>query len=105
MNYYGFVYGGRNASYIFDGLSLSFDNPFDALKHANEKWNANPDYQIARLLVVVVLDKLNNNSSSLKYAFFQFTDSTACEQFVSKQNNIIWSENGDQIWNGNAHMM
>ena len=104
IKYYGFPYQGRGAIYNTE-KELFFDNPYNALKNANNKWNANPDFQIARLLVVVALDTSQDNISLIRYAFFQFTNSKSCENFIVTQNNIIWSSNEDQVWNGNAKMM
>lgn len=104
IQYYGFPYQGRGAIYNTE-KELAFDNPYNALKNANEKWNANPDFQIARLLVVVALDTSKDDISSIKYALFQFTNSKSCENFIVTQNDIIWSSNEDQNWNGNAQMM
>lgn len=104
IKYYGFPYQGRGATYN-TGKELFFDNPYNALKNANEKWNANPDFQIARLLVVVALDTSQDNISLIQYAFFQFTNSKSCENFIIDQDKIIWSTNEEQTWNGNAKMM
>ena len=99
--YYGFIYSGINARYDFDN-ALFFQNPFDALKNANNEWDLNPDYRIARLLVVIESEE---NTSLFRYAFFQFVNSSACEKFIDAQNEIIWSNEENQIWNGNAQMM
>lgn len=104
IKYYGFPYQGRGAIYNTE-KELFFNNPYNALKNANDKWNVNPDFQIARLLVVVALNTSNDNISLIQYAFFQFTNSKSCENFIVTQNEIIWSSNEDQVWNGNAKMM
>lgn len=102
--YYGFIYQGLGAIYNTE-KELLFDNPYDALKNANDKWSDVNNYQIARLLVVLEQETINGETLPLKYAFFQFTDSKACEQFVLIQTVIKWSDCDDQVWNGNAHMM
>lgn len=102
--YYGFIYSGINATYDFENGEV-FQNPFEALKNANNEWNFNPDYQAPRLLVVIKLENIGYNTPLFRYAFFQFTNSNACEKFIAEQNEIIWSNADDQIWNGNAQMM
>jgi len=102
--YYGFIYSGINAKYDFEN-GLFFKNPFEALKNANNKWDSKPDYQIPRLLVVIELEDIRCNTPLFRYAFFQFTNSKACEQFIFNQTDIKWSDNDDQVWNGNLHIM
>jgi len=104
MNYYGFLYAGKNASYEADETITSFDNPFDALTVANKSWDENPANQIARLLVLVETGKSKDSIAS-RYAFFQFTNSNSCKKFIDDRTEIIWSTPEDQIWNGNAKMM
>ena len=105
MNYYGFTYKGQNASYVINKNSTTFDNPYNALKCANDLWNTNPDNQISRLLVIIKGKPCANTTHVLEYAFFQFTNSKACEQFISIEHEIVWSTNEKQVWNGNAHWM
>ena len=102
--YYGFIYNGINATYDFEN-GMFFKNPFEALKNANNEWNSNPDYQIPRLLVVIELEDIDHSTPLFRYAFFQFTNSKSCENFIIDQNKIIWSNAEDLIWNGNARMM
>lgn len=104
IKYYGFTYEGKGSNYRLE-KETCFDTPYDALKNANDKWNSNPDFQIARLLVIISLDTSQDNLSLLKYAFFQFTNSESCKKFIINQNKIIWSTNEHQIWNGDAKMM
>ena len=102
VKYCGFPYQGRYAIYNTE-KELFFDNPYNALKNANAKWDANRDFQIARLLVVVAVDTAN--TSLIQYAFFQFTNSKACKNFITSKTDIVWSSNEAQVWNGNAQMM
>ena len=102
--YFGLPYQGIGAIYNIE-KELFFNNPYDELKNANDKWSNVNNYQIARLLVVLEQEIINGETLPLKYAFFQFTDSKACEQFILIQDVIEWSDYDDQAWNGNAHMM
>ncbi len=99
MKYYGFIYEGQFANYQVEGLQ-AFDSPYEALFYANQKWQKNSDLQIPRLLVVKQSD-----CAEKEYAFFQFTDYKACNQFIQYNENIIWSSNDNQKWNGNAKQM
>ena len=99
MKYYGFIYEGNIEKYNAT-LTEGFDTPFDALAEANKKWDSYPEFQIARLLVVLKDDESLNN-----YAYFQFTSSSACKKFLSGKENIVWSNPSEQIWNGDSTMM
>lgn len=103
MKYCGITYNELfpNKQYTCD--NFNYDNAYTALKEANKKWNSIPDNNIGRLLVVIEQSESNQNEKM--YAFFQFTDSNACELFVKKREKIVWSANGNQIWNGNAEFM
>lgn len=101
MKYYGAPYEGIVGKY--DLLRLqAFDDPYSALEYANRSWNAIPDNDIARLLIVIEADE---NMSIQRQSFFQFTDAKACCQFVAINNQIVWSDIDMQQWNGNARMM
>ena len=104
VKYYGFPYQGKGSIYSIENESF-FGTPYMALKNANDKWDATPDHQISRLLTVIVQEITNGERPHLNYAFFQFSDSNACEQFISEQDTIKWSESDKQVWNGEAHMM
>lgn len=99
MKYYGFIYEGNIEKYNVASTG-SFDTPFDALAEANKKWDSYPDFQIARLLLVLKGDEALNN-----YAYFQFTSSSACKKFILGKENIVWSNPSEQIWNGDATIM
>lgn len=103
MKYYGAPYDGLPGQYDLSNLK-SFENPYDALKYANIKWNAIPENGSPRLLVVVTEDYISNTEGM---AFFQFTDAKSCANFIADKKEIIWSyaDINDQKWNGNAHMM
>ena len=102
MRYYGSIYRGFVGKY--DILKMQeYSNPYDALRAANAEWDATPDLQISRLLVV--FGKTATTDEVSKEAFFQFTDSKSCKAFINDQHKIEWSTLENQIWNGNAKMM
>ena len=105
VQYYGFVYEGKCAPYNVKKETQVFSDPYKALKYANDMWNSNPEYQVARLLLVLKLESTEDSNVSFNTAFFQFTNSKACESFIIKQKEIIWSIDDNQVWNGNARMM
>lgn len=98
MKYYGYIYKGQLLDYKCDGQS--FSSPYEALNYANQQWQKTPDMQIPRLLVVKK-DAPTENS----YAFFQFTDCSACTEFIKNNTGIVWSSIDVQEWNGNSKMM
>lgn len=80
-----------------------FDNPYEALKFINTKWDLRPDPYVARLLVVI---EKNYEQIAARYAFFQFTDSQSCDRFINNKEEIQWSNSyTDRVWNGDAKMM
>ena len=102
MGYYSSIYKGFTGKY--DLLKMQeYSNPYEALKAANDEWDANPDFQIPRLLVIFEKNASINETS--RYAYFQFTDSKSCKLFINDQRKIIWSTLDNQFWNGNAKMM
>ena len=104
--YYGFIYQGKNAKYPVAEKVGAFENKYDALEFANSEWDKNPELQVPRLLTVIQIEKsFEKNLATPKYAFFQFADSASCKQFIAGQERIVWSDEDDQLWNGNAHMM
>lgn len=102
MVYYSSVYEGLTGKYNLLKMK-EYINPYDALRAANDEWDANPDPQIRRLLVVFEKDASTDEIS--REAYFQFTDSKSCKSFINNQCKIIWSSLDNQIWNGNAKMM
>ena len=99
MKYYGFIYEGNVDKYATNSEEY-FDSPYKALFDANRKWEHSPDLQIPRLLLVIKREGTDN-----LYAYFQFTNFSACQEFISNQKEIHWSDPSNQIWNGNAIMM
>ena len=104
MKYYGFLYAGMGRTYNYES-STPFDSEYEALKEANKSWDADPNLQIARLLVVLRVEECGDPNVDLKYAFFQFTNSNSCRMFIENKEKVVWSNNDEQYWNGNAHMM
>ena len=100
MNYFGSKYKGCNGVYNIQEFE-KYDNPYDALKTANKEWNAEPDIHIPRLLVIIKEDKRSTD----RFAYFQFTDSKACDKFIEDRGKIIWSNEKNQKWNGNGNFM
>lgn len=103
MKYYGVSYAGIAGKYDLSELQ-AFENPYEALDYANRKWEAVPDNDISRLLVVLTDDYIANEEG---LAFFQFTDANACADFIARKEEIIWScaDMNQQRWNGDANMM
>lgn len=99
MKYYGYIYEGQFANYN-NVKTSDFNSPYEALDYANKKWQKDPNLQVHRLLVVKRDDCQKN-----EYAFFQFTNYQACNKFIENNENIIWSNNKNQHWNGNAKLM
>ena len=91
MKYYGFLYKGRNRSYNHDNCT-AFNDKYAALKEANNLWDSDPDLQIARLLVVLRVEDCSEEITGSNYAFFQFTNSQSCREFVKNESKIVWSE-------------
>ena len=52
MKYYGSIYKGIVGKYDTKDLQ-GYDNPYDALIHANHSWDTDPELQIPRLLIVL----------------------------------------------------
>ena len=52
MKYYGSIYKGIVGKYDTKDLQ-GYDNPYDALIHANLSWDTDPELQIPRLLIVL----------------------------------------------------
>lgn len=104
MKYRGYIYEGC-AKVHYDDSVRAFEDPYDALVYANEKWSRNPDLQIARVLTVVRTGDSAEEECGEKYAFFQFTDSRSCKEFSAAKSEIVWSEPDNQTWNGNAKRM
>ncbi len=104
MKYYGSVYLGNIDIYNMQELK-EFDDPYQALDRANSEWNADPEKQIARLLIVFRKSETSDEISTANNAYFQFTDSNACKMFIKNKSEIKWSKSDEQIWNGNAQMM
>ena len=107
FKYYGHMYKGKGRSYNIEKCTPEFSDPFEALKNANELLNSSFDIQDSRLLVVIQRDGITPMEKTDKYAFFQFTNSKACEAFISNKSNINWStkENEAGIWNGDHTIM
>lgn len=101
--FYGMTYNKfrEEIAKDFKTVSKSFENEYDALDFANKSWLKENEYQgeYNRLLVVV------DSSDTNKVAFFQFTHYTVCKKFIENRNEIIWSNDEDKIWNGDAKMM
>jgi hypothetical protein len=104
MKFYGTVYKGLHHDYNINGLQ-AYNNPYDALIAANAEWTADPHKQIARLLTVIQISDETGAKTLTSKAFFQFTDSRACIEFVRKQSVIKWGTDTSQNWNGNANLM
>lgn len=104
MKYYGSIYKGIVGKYDTKDLQ-GYDTPYDALVYANRSWDADPDLQIPRLLIVLEETDSLERDSIRKEAYFQFTDSKSCEDFAVNAEPIEWSTVDDQKWNGNAHYM
>lgn len=103
MKYCGITYNEFFPNKQYAHNDFTHDDAYEALKEANKKWNSIPDNNIGRLLVVILQNELNQDEET--YAFFQFTDSNACELFVKKREKIAWSANDKKTWNGNAEFM
>ena len=101
MTYYGAVYNGMGASY--DILKMQqFTTPHAALDAANKVWDNDTEKQAARLLVVIRIDEQSETKDT---AFFGFTDAASCSRFATQQDEIKWSTDESQIWNGNSELM
>ena len=104
MKYFGAVYLGNIDAYNTQELR-AYDDPYQALLKANDEWNADPEKQIARLLIVLRKSEESDEIIIEDKAYFQFTDSDACKAFVENKSKIKWSTSDRQEWNGNAKMM
>lgn len=103
MKYYGSPYKGCVGQYDLTELQ-EFDNPYDALAHANKEWDNDPDPDLhSRRLLVVVTDDYISNEKGM--AFFQFKDFNSCKEFIVRREQIIWSNMAEQKWIGNGNMM
>lgn len=81
-----------------------FDSVYEALNSANIQWNSeNEDGENEiRVLIVICLDEKTSHS---KMAFFQFKNFASCKKYIELKKNIVWSEEGNELWNGNVHVM
>ncbi len=106
MKYYGSVYLGAGRAYNLSGLH-AYDDPHEALLDANAQWNAKPGQnpECARLLVVIQTEIQAGKEITVQKAFFQFTDSEACEAFAASLEAFSWVTEESQNWNGDAKMM
>ena len=106
MKYYGSVYLGAGWEYNLRGLRAR-DIFYEALLDADAQWNAKPDqdFECARLLVVIQTEIQAGKEITVQKAFFQFTDSEACEAFAASLEAFSWVTEESQNWNGDAKMM
>ena len=105
MKYYSTTYKGREHKYDITILS-EYQDPYLALKSANTEWSKKAE-DIGRLLIVFRKPEgIDDDIKKKDRAFFQFTNSASCMQFINGKGKIAWSEyNGTQIWNGDATFM
>ncbi|MCD7727221.1 MAG: hypothetical protein LUH57_02610 [Ruminococcus sp.] len=104
MKYFGTAYLGNIDAYDMKKLSI-YNDPYEALTMANSEWDSDPEKQIARLLIVLRKGETPKESVNEDKAYFQFTDSQACKQFVESKKEIVWSRPENQKWNGNSKLM
>ena len=104
MKYYGSIYKGIAGEYDISHMR-SFDDPYDALKTADNEWNATPDSPIARLLLVIRAAECGEPAPKKGRAHFHFRSSESTERFISNRSEILWSDNESQSWNGDAGIM
>lgn len=104
MTYYGSTYKGNIDIYDIHELQ-AHECSYDALKEANDAWNSDPENHAKRLLIIIRQSESKDEIISDDKAYFQFNDSNSCNEFIKKQEAIIWSNSRNQVWNGNAQMM
>ena len=101
--FYGMTYNKFREEIVkdFKNISKSFENEYDALDFSNKSWLEENEDQGEYNRLLAVVDSTDTN----KVAFFQFTRYNVCKRFIENQNEIIWSNDENKIWNGNAKMM
>lgn len=104
MKYYGLVYEGNSHTYDTDGKKMYAD-PYEALKEANEEWRSNPKKQDARLLLVIRESEEGEEPTIHDKVYFQFADCASCLKFIKNKSAIVWSNETEWKWNGNAKLM
>lgn len=83
---------------------FTFSDPYSALCEANKKWEDDINHDdIARLLIV--FRKEDGIEIDDNVAFFQFKSRESVKNFIANQQEIIWSQEGNEIWNGDAIFM
>lgn len=85
----------------FKNISKPFENEYDALDFANKSWLNENEYQGEYHRLLAVIDATDTN----KVAFFQFTHYDVCNNFIKNKEKIRWSNDDEEIWNGDAKMM
>ncbi len=101
--YFGMTYNRfaeKQMKNYYDNLN-TFEDEYKALGHANKDWLKENDYQgeYCRLLTVIDANDIK------KVAFFQFSHYEVCVNFIKNKEKIIWSNDDEKIWNGDAKMM
>lgn len=104
MKYYGTIYKGNVGKYDTSSMQ-SHETAYDALRVADSEWSANPDNQLARLLLVIRTPESGDATQENDRAFFQFKDAASVEAFIDSKCDIIWSSEDYPIGNGNIKTM
>ena len=104
MKYYGLTYKGCAAKNDVSTLH-PYQSAYEALKAANHEWSANPDNQLARLLLVIRTPESGEATQEKDRAYFQFKDAASVEAFIDSKCDIIWSSEDYPIGNGNIKTM
>lgn len=104
MKYYGMVYEGLVGNYSIE-KGHAFASAYDALAFASQEWDRLNEPHGIRLLVVYRRDDGENQANQLPYAFFDFDSDKSCYAFIKERTGIDWSDNDNQIWNGDKRHM